>query len=103
MKFIYLFIYFSSSETEEKKIVLRLRSSVKCGYPFQQSKMTSNILRFSVPPSGNVLVHEWAKFRWGVFEEYGHLHDAIFPQVYHDNNNTATPTYCTNNQLEGAM
>ncbi|MPD02053.1 hypothetical protein E2C01_097608 [Portunus trituberculatus] len=65
--------------------------------------MTCYIRGFSVPSAGNVLVHEWAKFRWGVFEEYGHLHDAIFPQVYRDDNNTATPTYCTDTQLEGTM
>ncbi|XP_076054076.1 uncharacterized protein LOC143032832 [Oratosquilla oratoria] len=27
----------------------------------------------------HVLLHEWAKYRWGVFEEYGHLYDPVYP------------------------
>ncbi|XP_063886379.1 calcium-activated chloride channel regulator 1-like [Scylla paramamosain] len=76
-----------------------------CGEPGDWIYVPENFLldNTNVGNPGNVLVHEWAKFRWGVFEEYGHLHDAIFPQVYLDDTNTITPTYCTDNQLEGAM
>ena len=30
-----------------------------------------------------ILVHEWAKLRWGVYEEYGYPGDAKFPMFYY--------------------
>ena len=30
-----------------------------------------------------VVVHEWAKLRWGVFEEFGYPGDAKFPMFYY--------------------
>ena len=29
-----------------------------------------------------ILVHEWAKLRWGVYEEYGYPGDEKFPMFY---------------------
>ena len=32
---------------------------------------------------GKVVVHEWAKLRWGVFEEHGYPGDAQFPLFFY--------------------
>ncbi|XP_063609720.1 calcium-activated chloride channel regulator 4-like [Penaeus indicus] len=52
---------------------------------------------------GSVLVHEWAKYRWGVFEEYGHRADPIFPSATksYDANETLRHTYCTDGEVKG--
>ncbi|XP_069953120.1 calcium-activated chloride channel regulator 2 isoform X2 [Cherax quadricarinatus] len=52
---------------------------------------------------GKLLVHEWAKFRWGVFEEYGHMHDPIYPTAYLTSDNTFGPSYCINAKLTGTL
>jgi len=50
-----------------------------------------------------VFVHEWAKYRWGVFEEYGHRADPIFPSATrsYDGNETLRHTYCTDGEVAG--
>ena len=30
------------------------------------------------------MVHEWAHYRWGVFEEYGFPDDKFYPYFYKD-------------------
>ena len=32
---------------------------------------------------GKVIVHEWAKLRWGVFEEHGYPGDDQFPMFFY--------------------
>ena len=32
---------------------------------------------------GKVIVHEWAKLRWGVFEEHGYPGDPQFPMFFY--------------------
>ena len=32
---------------------------------------------------GKVLVHEWAKLRWGVYEEHGYPGDKQFPMFFY--------------------
>ena len=32
---------------------------------------------------GKVVVHEWAKLRWGVFEEHGYPGDQQFPLFFY--------------------
>ena len=32
---------------------------------------------------GKVVVHEWAKLRWGVFEEHGYPGDPQFPMFFY--------------------
>ena len=32
---------------------------------------------------GKVVVHEWAKLRWGVFEEHGFPGDEQFPMFFY--------------------
>ena len=56
-----------------------------------------------------VLVHEWAKLRWGVFSEYGYPGDQKFPMFYLKTIWTAAggqqevvkPNFCTNQELRG--
>ncbi len=61
-----------------------------------------------IGPKGNVFVHEWAKFRYGVFEEYGYPGDPIYPLFYPESEYTSagyvdipTPNFCTNEQIKG--
>ena len=49
-----------------------------------------------------VVVHEWAKLRWGVFEEYGYPGDAKFPMFYYrptwgpsGQQDMLSPNFCT--------
>ncbi|CAL8076188.1 unnamed protein product [Orchesella dallaii] len=64
-----------------------------------------------------MFVHEWAKFRYGVFEEIGFENDPIYPTSYYGDDNSGyygysrnptssnaerRPTSCTNKQLQGS-
>ncbi|CAL4062253.1 unnamed protein product, partial [Meganyctiphanes norvegica] len=54
--------------------------------------------------TAQAFVQEWAKFRWGVFEETGHSGDAMFPPSYHAMSNdslTFLPNYCTDQEIVG--
>ena len=48
--------------------------------------MTTVFMSFVNMSSGKVFVHEWAKFRYGLFEEYGYPGDDIYPMFYYDQN-----------------
>jgi hypothetical protein len=37
---------------------------------------------FDTTARGRILLHEWAKFRYGVFEEFGYYNDPIFSPCY---------------------
>ena len=45
--------------------------------------------------SGRIIIAEWAKFRWGVFEEYGILGDSIYPPAYMEDNSLYFDTQIT--------
>lgn len=58
-------------------------------------------------------VHEWAKYRYGVFEEIGFENDPIYPTSYYGEENYGSrggsssssekrPTSCTNKPLQGS-
>ena len=51
--------------------------------------------------SGKILAHEWAKYRYGVFEEYGYPGDDIYPMFYYDQNGQLVPNYCTDTPVQG--
>ncbi|GAB6032339.1 chloride channel, variant 2 [Chamberlinius hualienensis] len=53
-------------------------------------------------PTGKVLLHEWAHYRYGVFDEYGYPGDATYPAVYSDGAEMH-PTACSNAQLQGQI
>uniref|UniRef100_T1JCB1 VWFA domain-containing protein n=1 Tax=Strigamia maritima TaxID=126957 RepID=T1JCB1_STRMM len=44
--------------------------------------------------SDKVFVHEWAHFRYGVFDEYGYPGDAVYPQMYIKDTDTPKLTTC---------
>ena len=55
-----------------------------------------------------VVVHEWAKLRWGVFEEYGYPGDAKFPMFYlkttwgaNGQEDVLKPNFCTSTEVSG--
>ena len=50
---------------------------------------------------GKVFVHEWAKYRYGVFEEYGYPGDDRYPMFYYDKLGLTVPNYCTDSRLSG--
>ncbi|XP_042884897.1 calcium-activated chloride channel regulator 4A-like [Penaeus japonicus] len=61
-------------------------------------------------PRSKVFVHEWAKYRWGVFDEFGYPDDEMYPLFYATTNIvegeveiTVHPNYCANERLEGDL
>ena len=59
-------------------------------------------------PTKKVFVHEWAKLRYGVFEEFGYPGDKQYPlfyyeQFYTDNGpvQELRPNFCTDEDLQG--
>merc|ERR1719239_1787753 len=55
-----------------------------------------------------VIVHEWAKLRWGVFEEFGYPGDERFPMFYfqttwgpNGQEDILKPNFCTSTEVEG--
>lgn len=76
-----------------------------CGDPGDWIYMPEKFLlgNTSYGSQGSVLVHEWAKYRWGVFEEYGHISDPVYPPAYLNQSNEMVPTYCTDQPVEGAL
>lgn len=61
-----------------------------------------NTSLFSLPSAGRVLVQEWAKYRWGVFEEYGHPGDSLYPTFHRTNTQAHNPTGCSNVAIHGS-
>ena len=68
--------------------------------------MTCNYILFN---SDKLFVHEWAKLRYGVFEEYGYPGDSQYPmfeyeQSYVDGQlqSNLVPNFCTDYPLQGS-
>ena len=77
-----------------------------------QTYLANHTLDFSdvFGPPGQVFLHEWAKLRYGVFEEHGYPGDPLYPAFYHQQVWTASgpqvtvkPALCTNLEVEGQM
>lgn len=81
---------------------------------FQQNTLTKYSQRIIVfivlyDLAGKVLLQEWAKLRWGVFDELGYPGDESFPLFYiwdessggASDGGTILPTYCANVPVEG--
>ena len=49
---------------------------------------------------GRRLLREWAKLRYGVFDEVGYYQDGLYPSFYNDSGAT-TPTGCTDAPVHG--
>ena len=74
--------------------------------------LTNHTLDFSnvFGPPGQVFLHEWARFRYRVFEEHGYPGDPIYPAFYHQEVWTTSgpevkvkPALCTDKEVEGEM
>jgi len=79
--------------------------NIQVGYPFIQKGIVSETY---FGPLGQVFVHEWSKYRYGVFEEFGYPGDPLYPMYYYKQSWTATgqtnvltPNFCTNIMVEG--
>ena len=53
--------------------------------------------------AGRVLVHEWAKYRWGVYEETGYAGDRLYPSFHRASAERWTPTGCSNRPVSGVV
>ena len=58
--------------------------------------------------SEKAFVHEFAKLRYGVFEEFGYPGDSQYPMFYYEQSyvdgiltSTLTPNFCTDAPLQG--
>ncbi|XP_037082326.1 calcium-activated chloride channel regulator 4-like [Pollicipes pollicipes] len=49
------------------------------------------------------LVHEWAKYRWGVFEELGYAEDPLYPSFYQQTAGQWRPTGCSDGAVAGSV
>ncbi|ROT66655.1 hypothetical protein C7M84_015309 [Penaeus vannamei] len=57
-------------------------------------------------PRDKTFVHEWARLRWGVFDEIGYPDDPKYPLFYLDFSNypfAIKPNYCANEELTGSQ
>ena len=83
-----------------------------CGEPGQFIQVSASFLSSmdtankTFGPPGQVFVHEWAKYRYGVFEEYGYPGDNKYPMFYYKptwtvngQENRVTPNFCTNSDI----
>ena len=59
-------------------------------------------------PYSKIFVHEWAKFRYGVFEEYGYPGDERYPLFYYEHVyvdgewvNELQANFCTDQPIKG--
>jgi hypothetical protein len=51
----------------------------------------------NVSEKGSILLKEWAKYRYGVFEENGFPGDLLYPEMYSEGNATLNSTGCIEN------
>lgn len=53
------------------------------------------------PAIGRELVREWAKYRYGVFDEVGYANDPIYPQCYRQERGAQEATGCSDAPIVG--
>lgn len=67
-----------------------------CGEAGEQMYASAAALRR--PAVGRELVREWAKYRYGVFDEVGYANDPIYPQCYRAER--SQPTGCSDAPIQ---
>ncbi|XP_018014352.2 calcium-activated chloride channel regulator 1 [Hyalella azteca] len=75
-----------------------------CGAPGKRIYFTPDFLdhrNHSAVFSDRLFAQEWAKYRWGVFEEYGHADDPLYPSYHRTDTRTHVPTGCSNVPVVG--
>jgi len=64
------------------------QQSQGCGKPGDRIKIgadkLSEVSNDTHAHTAKLLLAEWTKFRYGVFEEYGHIGDSLYPALYKD-------------------
>ena len=83
-----------------------------CGDPGQYIQVSGAMLQLPnfddiYGPPGQVFVHEWAKYRYGIFEEHGYPGDEKYPMFYvkttwtvNGEESNVSPNFCLNTGLE---
>jgi len=81
-----------------------------CGVPGSYTHLTPEYVKDGLiyGDKGKTLIHEFAKLRWGVFEEHGYPGDDKFPMFYQRDQWTAEgqvtvtrPNFCVNGEIKG--
>ncbi|CAG0880619.1 unnamed protein product [Cyprideis torosa] len=78
-----------------------------CGEPGEYISLSASFLKNSNASrnEARLMVREWAKFRYGVFDEVGYHHDPMYPEFYtdyvSDGSTAQRPTACTDLPLAG--
>jgi len=83
-----------------------------CAFGWRREREWLNRIVSFLHIAEQAFVHEWTKFRYGVFEEIGFENDPVYPSGYHvpPKNGKGTtkvtstqlrPTSCTNRPLQG--
>ncbi|CAL4124268.1 unnamed protein product, partial [Meganyctiphanes norvegica] len=86
-----------------------VQQSQGCGHPGDYIQLGSDLLRAtstnaSVTRAAKLLVREWTKFRWGIFDEGGHHDDPLYPLTISDPvTNAERPNTCHNKSNHGAF
>ncbi|XP_050731210.1 calcium-activated chloride channel regulator 1-like [Eriocheir sinensis] len=79
-----------------------------CGDPGQYIHLTPDYLlnneeAWWYGPRGKAVLLEWAKYRWGVFDELGYPGDPLFPLFHTAKEGRVFPTHCANQLVRGRM
>ncbi|KAK3860859.1 hypothetical protein Pcinc_033121 [Petrolisthes cinctipes] len=82
------------------------QQSQGCGRQGDFIQMGADLLRASNNESftqaSRLLLAEWAKFRWGVFDERGHTNDPLYPPTFRDpNTHQWAATSCADGAVKG--
>ena len=78
-----------------------------CGQPGQAIHLPYtfvtlwNRTRMEYGQPSKMFVKEWAKFRYGIFDEFGFSGDQLYPNFYYDHQGQIVPTGASNVKLEG--
>ena len=81
------------------------QQSQGCGKPGDKIQLGADLLRSNTNEShahtARLLLAEWAKFRWGVFEERGIFGDELYPPQYRDaNTHNWETSACTDRSVQ---
>ncbi|CAL4117431.1 unnamed protein product [Meganyctiphanes norvegica] len=76
-----------------------VQQSQGCGQPGDYIQLGADLLRASTNDShlktAQLLLAEWAKFRWGIFEEQGYEGDVVYPATFrHPSTSEIKPNSC---------
>ena len=53
--------------------------------------------------AAKVMLHEWAHYRYGVFDEYGYPYDEKFNYTFSNVNGVKQLTSCNDSAIEGTL